>query len=137
MVVAGATGAIGKQAGAVPGRGRLPAELLASQASTATMWRWLAGDPIRPWHHHLWIFPRDPGFAAKATVVLDMYQRVCDGAPLGAGEYVVSADEKTSIQARCRCHPTLPPARVMRVEPEYERRGALAYLAAWDLHHAR
>jgi hypothetical protein len=25
----------------------------------------------------------------------------------------------------------------MRVEHEYERRGALAYLAAWDLHHAR
>jgi DDE superfamily endonuclease len=52
---------------------------------------------------------------------------------------VISADEKTSIQARCRCHPTLPPAqaRTMRVEHEYERRGALAYLAAWDVHHAR
>jgi DDE superfamily endonuclease len=55
------------------------------------------------------------------------------------GEYVISADEKTSIQARCRCHPTLPPgkARSMRVEHEYERRGALAYLAAWDVHQAR
>ena len=31
--------------------------------------------------------------------------------PLGADEYVISADEKTSIQARCRCHPTLPPGR--------------------------
>jgi transposase len=53
--------------------------------------------------------------------------------------YVISADEKTSIQARCRCHPTLPPAeaRSMRVEHEYERGGALAYLAAWDVHHAR
>jgi hypothetical protein len=52
---------------------------------------------------------------------------------------VVSADEKTSIQARCRCHPTLPPgvARSMRVEHEYERGGALAYLAAWDVHQAR
>jgi hypothetical protein len=55
------------------------------------------------------------------------------------GEFVVSADEKTSIQARCRCHPTLPPgvARTMRVEHEYERGGALAYLAAWDVHQAR
>jgi hypothetical protein len=72
-------------------------------------------------------------------VVLGLYQRVFDGAPLGAGEYVISADEKTSIQARCRCHPTLPAARarVMRVEHEDERRGALAYLAAWDVHHAR
>jgi hypothetical protein len=48
---------------------------------------------------------------------------------------VICADEKTSIQARCRCHPTLPPgkARAMRVEHDYERRGAVAYLAAWDV----
>ncbi len=72
-------------------------------------------------------------------MVLDLYQRVFQAAELGADEYVISADEKTSIQARDRCHPTLPPAkaRVMRVEHEYERRGALAYLAAWDVHHAR
>jgi DDE superfamily endonuclease len=72
-------------------------------------------------------------------VVLDLYQRVFQAAELGEDEYVISADEKTSIQARCRCHPTLPPgqARSMRVEHEYERRGALAYLAAWDVHHAR
>jgi hypothetical protein len=71
--------------------------------------------------------------------VLDLYQGVVDGRPLGQDEYVISADEKTSIQARCRCHATLPPgrARSMRVEHEYERGGALAYLAAWDVHHAR
>jgi hypothetical protein len=51
----------------------------------------------------------------------------------------VSADEKTSIGARVRCHPTLPPSpgRAMRVEFEYERGGALAYLAAWDVHRAK
>ena len=72
-------------------------------------------------------------------MVLDLYQRVFQAAELGTDEYVISADEKTSIQARCRCHPTLPPAkaRSMRVEHEYERGGALAYLAAWDVHHAR
>jgi hypothetical protein len=59
--------------------------------------------------------------------------------PPGEDEYVLSADEKTSVQARCRRHPTLPPAagRTMRVEHEYDRGGALAYLAAWDVHHAR
>jgi hypothetical protein len=41
---------------------------------------------------------------------LDLYQRGLQGAELGADEYVISADEKTSIQARCRCHPTVPPA---------------------------
>jgi hypothetical protein len=52
---------------------------------------------------------------------------------------VISSDEKTSIQARCRCHPSLPPgkARMMRVNHEYERGGALAYLAADDVHQAR
>jgi transposase len=120
-------------------RDELFASGLVSQISTTTLWRWLAEDPIKPWQHHSWIFPRDPNFAAKATVVLDLDQRVFAGQPLGENEYVISADEKTSIQARCRCHPTLPPgrARVMRVEHEYERRGALAYLAAWDVHHAR
>jgi len=52
---------------------------------------------------------------------------------------MVSADEKTSIQARHRCHPSTPvgPGRPLCVEHEYERRGAWAYLAAWDVHHAR
>ncbi|MGH9066040.1 MAG: hypothetical protein ACRD0J_00725, partial [Acidimicrobiales bacterium] len=37
------------------------------------------------------------------------------------------------------CHPTLPPgrARMMPVEHEHERRGALAYLAAYDVHRAK
>jgi len=72
-------------------------------------------------------------------VVLELYARRFQGRRLEPGEFVISADEKTSIQARCRCHPTLPPgvARTMRVEHEYERGGALAYLAAWDVHQAR
>ena len=120
-------------------RAELLASGLVSEVSTTTLWRWLADDPIRPWRHRSWIFPRDPAFAAKAGVVLDLYQRVFQAAELSEDEHVISADEKTSIQARCRCHPTLPPgqARSMRVEHEYERRGALTYLAAWDVHHAR
>ena len=72
-------------------------------------------------------------------MVLDLYARRFQERRLEPGEFVLSADEKTSIQARCRCHPTLPPAaaRAMRVEHEYERGGALAYLAAWDVHQAR
>jgi transposase len=111
---------------------------LVKDVSTTTLWRWLDTDAIKPWRHHAWIFPRDPQFAAKAAQVLGLYQRVADGQGLGEHEYVISADEKTSIQARCRCHPSLPPgvARVMRVEHEYDRGGALAYLAAWDVHQA-
>jgi transposase len=118
-------------------------ELLVSgvveEISTTTLWRWLAEDAIRPWQHRSWVFPRAPDFAANAGVALDLYQRRFQGRQLEPGQFVISADEKTSIQARCRCHPTLPPgvARMMRVEHEYQRGGALAYLAAWDVHQAR
>jgi transposase len=105
---------------------------LVEQISASTVRRWLAADAIKPWRHRSWLFVRDPDFAAKASRVLDLYAGVWEGKPLGAGEYVISSDEKTSIQARCRCHPTLPPgkARAMRVNHEYTRGGALAYLAA-------
>jgi hypothetical protein len=82
---------------------------------------------------------RDPEFAAKAARVLDLYAGIWDGEPLGEGDYVICADEKTSIQARCRCHPTLPPgkARAMRIEHDYGCGGALAYLAAWNVHRGQ
>jgi transposase len=104
-------------------------------ASASTIGRWLAADALRPWQHRYWISVRDPEFAAKAARVLDLYAGIWDGQPLGSNDYVICADEKTSIQARCRCHPTLPPgkARAMRIEHDYKRRGALAYLAAWDV----
>lgn len=107
--------------------------------SGATIWRWLDEDAIRPWYHRSWIFPRDPDFEAKAGRVLDLYQGLWAGQRLGANDYVISADEKTSIQARLRRHATEPPGagQAMRVEHEYERKGALAYLAAWDVRRAR
>ena len=73
------------------------------------------------------------------AALLDLYARIFDGRRLSRREYVISSDEKTSIQARCRCHPSLPPgrSRMMRVEHEYDRGGALAYLAAYDVHRAR
>ena len=112
---------------------------LVAEISGATLWRWLSSDALRPWQHRSWIFPRDPHFAAKAGPILDLYHRVWEGAPLGADEFVISADEKTSIQARCPKQPTLPPGpnRPTRVEHEYFRGGAWVYLAAWDVHRAK
>jgi transposase len=108
-------------------------------ASASTVRRWLAGDALKPWQHRSWISVRDPDFALKAARVLDLYAGVWDGEPLAEGDFVICADEKTSIQARCRCHPTLPPgkARAMRIEHDYKRGGALAYLAAWDVHRGQ
>lgn len=112
---------------------------IAPAISASTIRRVLAQDTLKPWQYQSWIFIRDPNFAARATRVLDLYARTYDGIALGPDEYVISSDEKTSIQARCRCHPTLAPgvARMMRVNHEYDRGGALAYLAAYDVHRAR
>jgi hypothetical protein len=112
---------------------------LVARISESTIWRWLHEDAIRPWFQRCWIFPRDPNFATKAGRLLDLYARVWDGQPLREDEFVISADEKTSIQARARIHPTQPtqPGQPMKIEHEYERRGATAYLAAWDVHRAK
>ena len=112
---------------------------LVDAVSASTVRRWLTGDAIKPWQYRSWIFPRDPDFAAKAGRVLDLYDRTWDGRVLGEHEYVISADEKSQLQALHRRHPDLPPApgRVRRQEFEYRRGGTLAYLAAYDVHHAR
>ncbi|MFG2594179.1 IS630 family transposase [Streptomyces sp. NPDC048438] len=115
------------------------ARAIALAMSASTVRRWLKADAIKPWQYRSWIFVRDPDFRSKAGHVMDLYARTFDGEPLGEDEYVISADEKTSIQARCRCHPTLAPgqARAMRANHEYGRAGALAYLAANDVHRAQ
>lgn len=112
---------------------------IVASISGATVWRWLAADAIRPWCYRSWIQPRDPDFERKAGMVLDLYHGVWQGTPLGKNDYVICADEKTSIQARERIVPTMPPCsgHAGRIEHEYKRRGALAYLAAWDVRRAK
>jgi hypothetical protein len=122
----------------------LAAELLAQglvsgPVSASSVLRILAENPVRPWRYQSWIFPRDPDFEAKATVVLDLYQGFYQGEPLGEGDRVLSFDAKPSIQARGRICATLPaaPGRPVRVEHEYERHGALALLAGLDVRTGR
>jgi hypothetical protein len=107
--------------------------------SGRTVWRWLNADAIRPWSYRSWIFPRDPHFAQKAGRVLDLYQGLWDGEALGPEDYVLSTDEKTSIQARRRVAEgqRAAPGRRRRVEFEYQRGGALAYMSAWDVRRAK
>jgi len=107
--------------------------------SASTIWRILDGDALKPWQHRSWLYPRAPQFAERAGRVLDLYAGTWEGQPLAPDDCLLSADEKTSIQARVRCHPATPPrpGQAMRVEHEYARGGALAYLAAWDVRHGR
>ncbi len=110
-----------------------------ASVSGSTIWRWLHHDAIRLWYHRSWIFPRDPDFAETAGRLLDLYARQWEGKPLKDDEFVISADEKTSVQARTRMYPTRAcrPRKAMSVEHEYFRCGAWAYMAALDHHHAR
>ena len=115
----------------------LEAQALVSESfSVTSLLRILSENPVRPWQYQSWIFPRDPDFAAKAKVILDLYQGFYQGEPLGAGDRILSFDAKPSIQARGRIHATLPaaPGRPARVEHEYVRHGALALLAGLDVH---
>ena len=106
--------------------------------SRTTVWRMLHEAAIKPWQYEHWIFPRDPRFAEKAGPILDLYAGKWEGKQLGPKDYVLCMDEKTSIQARQRCHEETPPKskgkQKRRIEPEYKRKGALQYLAAWDVH---
>jgi hypothetical protein len=112
---------------------------IVEQISGVTVWRWLSDDAIKPWQHRSWIFPRDPCFAERAGPILDLYAGRWQGERLHPGDYVICADEKPSIQARKRKAATLPATAGdgQKVEHEYERKGALCYLAAWDARRAK
>ena len=76
---------------------------------------------------------------SKAGRIIDLYHRIWQGEELSEADFVISADEKTSIQARRRLHGTLPtrPGTTMRLEHEYKRCGAWAYLAGLDVHRMK
>ena len=75
----------------------------------------------------------------EARRVLDLYHRRWKGRAVTEEEFVISADEKTQIPIRTRCHPITPPAqdRPIRVEQGYRRQVVSVYIAAWDVHRAR
>lgn len=100
----------------------------------STVWRRLDTDALTPGQSQYGIFPRDPHCAAKAGPLRDLDAGGWPGQPLGPKDFLLRAEEKTSLPARVRCHPALPPGpgHVARVEHEYPRGGAVQYLAAWD-----
>ena len=101
--------------------------------STQTVQRILYGRHLKPWRVHHWLsakVPRDEAFRVTVETTLDLYTR-----ELGPHERVLSLDEKTSLQPRTRTSPTRPakPCGVpVRVEHEYQRKGALQLFAALD-----
>ncbi len=105
---------------------------LVQAISPETVRRILSHHRLKPWRHHMWLstkVPRDAAFAASVQNIVDLYSR-----PLDPEEAVLRVDEKTSFQPRTRLCPTLPakPDQPMRVEHEYQRKGALNLFAAFD-----
>jgi hypothetical protein len=120
-------------------RRQVLAQGIVAQISGTTIWRWLRQDALRPWSKKCWVFPRAPDFAERAGRVLDLYHRQWEGLPLGAEDFVLSADEKSQLQMRRRFHPTQAPrpGRPLRFEERYRRCGTCVYYAAWDVQRAR
>jgi transposase len=111
---------------------KLVADGVVPSISPQTVGRILNHHRLKPWRKHLWLscgVPRDAAFAANVRHIIDLYTR-----PLMPHEVVLCVDEKTSLQPRTRLSPTLParPDLPVRVEHEYQRKGALNLFAAFD-----
>jgi transposase len=95
----------------------------------STVQRILAEADLKPHKSRYWLHSDDPAFEAKALGICRLY---LDAPRLyRQGELVVCVDEKTSIQALERLHPTKPvrPGRVELQEFEYLRHGTRCLLA--------
>lgn len=76
----------------------------------------------------------DPAqYDAAVRTVCGVYENA--GRCNETGTHVISTDEKTSIQALERLHPTLPsrPGKTERIEFEYRRHGTLCLIANFDV----
>ncbi len=93
--------------------------------SASTVGRWLKAERLRPWRYHAWQHIHDPvAFLQRARPVLEAYSQAC--ALLQTGTWLVSLDEKTSIQAREGEQLPRPvrAGKPMLHEARYQRRGA-------------
>jgi transposase len=111
---------------------QLMADGIVRRISAERVRRMLAHHRLKPWRHKMWLspkVPRDATFARQVQEICNLYTR-----PLAAHEMVLCVDEKTSLQPRTRLSPTLAarPDQPVRVEHEYQRKGALNLFAAFD-----
>ena len=91
--------------------------------SRSTIQRILAAADLQPHRSRYWLRSHDADFEAKALDICGVYLRAAE--LYRRRELVVSSDEKTSIQALERLHPTLRtlPGWIERREFEYRRHG--------------
>lgn len=98
--------------------------------SVSQVGRILAETDLKPHKVRGWLNrPDDPGFFTRAKAICDLYQNIPTGTVL------LSVDEKTSVQATSRKHPTRQvwPGQPARREFEYVRHGTVSLIAAMDV----
>jgi transposase len=67
----------------------LASRSLTGPVSASSVLRILAEHPIKPWQYQSWLYPRDPDFAAKAAVILGLYQGYWQGTRLQPGDRII------------------------------------------------
>jgi hypothetical protein len=98
--------------------------------SRSTIQRILAEADLQPHRSRYWLKSHDADFDSKALDICELYRQAFE--LHRRGELVVSSDEKTSIQALERLHPTLGtrPGQIERREFEYRRHGTRCLLGS-------
>jgi hypothetical protein len=100
---------------------------------SATIWRLLDQMAIKPHRWHYWINSPDPDFDIKMQDVVNLYLNAL--AMYRKDEIVLSIDEKTSIQALQRKHPTIQgkAGSIALIEHEYIRHGTCCLTAGFEV----
>jgi len=111
----------------------LKTEGIVETISPQSVQRILEGHQLKPWRVHHWLspkVPRDAAFRKTVRNLCNLYTRQPN-----ANERVLCLDEKTSLQPRPRASATRParPGLPVRLEHEYQRKGALNLFAAFDV----
>jgi transposase len=83
--------------------------LVSSPVSASSVLRILAGHPVKPWQYQSWIYPRDPGFEAKAKVILDLYQGFYRDEPLGPDDRICPLTPSGRSMPAAACIPPCLP----------------------------
>ena len=104
---------------------------LVETISSATIWRLLDQAAIKPHHWHYWLNSHDPDFEAKMQDIVGLYLKALE--MYRRGEIVLSVDEKTSIQALQRKHPTIQVGSAALIEHEYIRHGTRCLTAGFEV----
>lgn len=109
------------------------AQTIVGSISPATIWRLLEQAAIKPHRWHYWLNSNDPQFEAKMQELVDLYLQAL--AMYQRGEILLCVDEKTSIQALERKHPTIlgSTGSITKIEHEYIRHGTRCLTAGFEV----